>query len=374
MTLDPEQAAIRAGFTFLVLLGAMLALFVVRALFKAAVSRMAPPMEGEEKQKFSSGKVGKWTMIVARWAVWLAALAAVLHVWGFDLQSLSEGAMGAALSVAGRLAVILVLALATIEGSDFALKRMFDRISARAEEPRRAAQLRTLAPLTSAIVRTLVIVVAAMMLLSEFGVEVGPLIAGAGIIGLAVGFGAQTLVKDFLTGFFLIIEDSVSIGDVAKINDTSGTVEEMTLRTIKLRQFDGTLSVFPYSEAQIIHNMTKLFSFYVFDLSIAYSADIQKALDVVKQTGDALQNDPEFKQFILAPIEIFGVDSLADSAVMLKARFKTTPIKQWAVGREYLKRIKLAFDAAGVEIPFPHLKLVAPDEAIATSSTKPDGA
>jgi small conductance mechanosensitive channel len=282
--------------------------------------------------------------------------------------------MGAALSVAGRLAVILVLALATIEGSDFALKRMFDRISARAEEPRRAAQLRTLAPLTSAIVRTLVIVVAAMMLLSEFGVEVGPLIAGAGIIGLAVGFGAQTLVKDFLTGFFLIIEDSVSIGDVAKINDTSGTVEEMTLRTIKLRQFDGTLSVFPYSEAQIIHNMTKLFSFYVFDLSIAYSADIQKALDVVKQTGDALQNDPEFKQFILAPIEIFGVDSLADSAVMLKARFKTTPIKQWSVGREYLKRIKLAFDAAGVEIPFPHLKLVAPDEAIATSSTKPDGA
>jgi small conductance mechanosensitive channel len=148
----------------------------------------------------------------------------------------------------------------------------------------------------------------------------------------------------------------------------------MTLRTIKLRQFDDTLSVFPYSEAQIIHNMTKLFSFYVFDLSIAYSADIQKALDVVKQTGDALQNDPEFKQFILAPIEIFGVDSLADSAVMLKARFKTTPIKQWSVGREYLKRIKLAFDAAGVEIPFPHLKLVAPDEAIATSSTKPDGA
>jgi small conductance mechanosensitive channel len=201
-----------------------------------------------------------------------------------------------------------------------------------------------------------------MMALSEIGVEIGPLLAGAGIVGLAVGFGAQTLVKDFLTGLFLIIEDIVSVGDVARIGDSGGLVEDMSLRTIKLRDFDGTLHVIPYGEAQIIRNLTKGFSFYVFDLSISYSSDILKALDLMKETGDELMRDEKFSPLILEPIEVFGVDKLGDSGVVLKARIKTKPIQQWNVGREYLKRIKLAFDAHGIEIPFPHLKLVPPDQ------------
>jgi small conductance mechanosensitive channel len=209
-----------------------------------------------------------------------------------------------------------------------------------------------------------------MMTLSEFGIEVGPLIAGAGIIGLAVGFGAQTLVKDFLTGMFLIIEDVVSVGDVAQIADASGTVEDMSLRTIKLRAFDGTLQVIPYSEAQVIFNKTKGYSYYVFDLSISYSSDIAKALELMKQTGEDLRADPEFAPLILEALEIFGVDQLADSAVMLKARIRTHPGKQWTVGREYLKRIKLAFDAGGIEIPFPHIKLVPPDGPIPIGDTQ----
>jgi small conductance mechanosensitive channel len=135
----------------------------------------------------------------------------------------------------------------------------------------------------------------------------------------------------------------------------------MSLRTIKLRAFDGTLQVIPYGEAQIIYNLTKGFSYYVFELSVAYSADLAMALELMKRTGDEMQTDPEFGSLILEPIEVVGVDQLADSGVVLKARIKTLPIKQWAVGREYLKRIKFAFDANGIEIPFPHIKLVAPD-------------
>jgi small conductance mechanosensitive channel len=138
----------------------------------------------------------------------------------------------------------------------------------------------------------------------------------------------------------------------------------MSLRTIKLRDFDGTLHVIPYGEAQTIHNLTKGFSYYVFDLSISYSSDIARALDLMKLTGDEMLGDPQFGPLILEPIEVVGVDQLADSGVKLKARIKTQPIKQWAVGREYLKRIKLAFDANAIEIPFPHLKLVPPDAPI----------
>jgi small conductance mechanosensitive channel len=197
------------------------------------------------------------------------------------------------------------------------------------------------------------------------------LIAGAGILGLAIGFGAQTLVKDFLTGVFLILEDTVSIGDIVTIGNFGGVVEDMSLRTIKLRDFDGTLHIFPYSEAMVIHNKTKSFSFAVFNLSISYTSDIGSALDAMQQVGAELQEDPEFNRFILEPIEVVGVDNLADSAVVLKGRIKTQPAKQWAVQREYLKRIKLAFDANGVEIPFPHLKLVPPDSPIPVGETLP---
>jgi small conductance mechanosensitive channel len=194
-------------------------------------------------------------------------------------------------------------------------------------------------------------------------VKIGPLLAGAGVIGVAVGFGAQTLVKDFLTGIFLIVEDIVSVGDVVQIAGSGGLVEDMTLRTIRLRDFDGTLHIFPYSEAQVIHNLTKSFSYYVFDLQISYDSDIDRAVDVMKSTGEALARDPAFASKILAPIEVVGVDGLADSGIRLKARIKTQPIEQWNVGREYNRRIKLAFDGAGIQIPYPHLKLVLPESA-----------
>jgi small conductance mechanosensitive channel len=176
-----------------------------------------------------------------------------------------------------------------------------------------------------------------------------------------VGFGAQTVVKDMLTGIFLIAEDIVSVGDVVQIAGFGGLVEQMTLRTIRLRDFDGTLHVFPYGEAQVIHNLTKTYSYYVFDLRVAYESDVDRALEVIRETGDGLRKDPAFAPKILDRIEVVGVDKLAENGLVLKARIKTLPLEQWTVGREYNRRIKLAFDRAGISIPYPHVQLVMPE-------------
>lgn len=364
LALDPEQAAIRGGLSILVLLGALLIVWGLRLILRTVTERIAPAADNGAQPK-KPLPIGKWSMRIVRFAVFIGAILLILRIWGFDYDDLREGPVGAAFGVAMRIALILVIALVAIELIQLAINRIFARIAARARNARRAAQVRTLAPLLAGVVTTILVVIAAMMLLSEFGVEIGPLIAGAGIVGLAVGFGAQSLVKDFLTGIFLIMEDVVSVGDVIGIGEFGGVVEEMSLRTIKLRDFDGTLHVFPYSEAQVIHNRTKSFSFAVFNLSVDYNTDLKLALQTMERVGAELKQDPDFASFILADIDVVGVDALADSAVMLKARIKTLPGKQWPVQREYLMRIKTAFDEAGVEIPYPHLKVVPSDGASA---------
>lgn len=364
MTLDPTQAAIRGGLSVLVFIGAALLIWGIRLVLKTLTDRLAPADPNAPPRKRLG--IGRWSMRIARIAIVIAALLIVLRVWGFDLETLSKGPVGAVLGVAGRIALIIVLALAAIEIASLAISQIFSRIAKRAKNARRASQLRTLAPVLTAVCTTTFVVAATMMTLSEVGIEIGPLLAGAGIVGLAVGFGAQTIVKDFLTGIFLILEDTVSIGDTVRIGDFSGTVEEMSLRTIKLRDYDGTLHVFPYSEAQVIHNRTKGFSYAVFEIMISNSAQIAAALDLMKKVGDELKADPANAGAILHDTEIAGVDKLSDAGILLKGRIRTAPGAQWRIGREYLRRIKLAFDEARVEMPTPLLKMV--------TMTTPDGA
>ncbi|MGE0740142.1 MAG: mechanosensitive ion channel family protein [Hyphomonadaceae bacterium] len=354
--LDPEQAAIRGGLTLLVVIGAALLIWGLRLLLKALTERVA----GEDTEQAPTRKlsIGRTSLGLARVVIVITAILVVLRLWGLDFSELMKGPLGAFVAGAVRIAIIVAIALAAIELCNLAIARVFGRVARRAKHPRRAAQIRTLAPLLGGVATTTLVLIAAMMALSEIGVEIGPLIAGAGIIGLAIGFGAQTLVKDFLTGIFLIVEDIVSVGDIVGIGEFGGVVEEMSLRTIKLRDFDGTLHVFPYSEAQVIHNRTKGFSMAAFDLSIDYNSDIGKALSIMRAIGEDLRKDAEYGPMILDDIEVVGVDQLADSAVMLKGRIKTLPAKQWSVRREYLKRIKAAFDEGGIEIPYPHLKVV----------------
>ncbi|MGI9168919.1 MAG: mechanosensitive ion channel family protein, partial [Caulobacteraceae bacterium] len=262
------------------------------------------------------------------------------------------------LRVTGRLALLAVIFVAAFELTGLAVRRTMARLAAGARDPRRAAQLRTLSPLLGGVLRSVIVVMGAMMVLSELGVKIGPLLAGAGVAGIAVGFGAQSLVKDVLTGFFLIVEDIVSVGDTIRIASCKGEVEQMTLRTIRLRDFDGTLHVFPYGEAQVIHNETKTFSYAVIDLQISYDSDIDAALAAMRQVGSDLLADPQFGKNILSPIEVLGVETLKENGPQLKGRIKTGPNADSAVSREFNRRIKIAFDAAGVVIPYPHMRLV----------------
>lgn len=202
-----------------------------------------------------------------------------------------------------------------------------------------------------------------LIMLREVNLDIGPILASAGIVGLAVGFGAQELVRDFISGFFILLENQVRAGDVAIINGQGGLVEEIALRTITLRDFSGTVHIFQNGKINTLANMTKEWSAMVFDVGVAYKEDTDKVVEVMKAVGEDLRKDPEFEDAILEPIEIFGVDKFGDSAVVIKARIKTKPIKQWSVGREYNGRLKKAFDNEGIEIPFPHRTIYWGDAA-----------
>lgn len=199
--------------------------------------------------------------------------------------------------------------------------------------------------------------IAIMMTLSEFGINITPIITGAGIAGLAVGFGAQNLVRDIISGFFLIFEDQIRVGDSVRINGTGGTVEAIKLRTTILRDLEGVVHIFPNGEIKQVANMTKEFSYYVIDVGVAYKENVDGVMQVLEKTGEELARDPDFSPLILAPLEILGVDDFADSQVKIKIRIKTVPQKQWTVGRELRRRIKNTFDSKGIEIPFPHVSV-----------------
>jgi small conductance mechanosensitive channel len=200
-------------------------------------------------------------------------------------------------------------------------------------------------------------IVFVMIMLKEFGLDIAPLIASAGVIGLAIGFGAQELVRDIISGFFILLENQIRTGDVAIINGTGGLVEKIELRTIELRDFSGTIHIFQNGKINSMANMTKEWSAIVFDIGVAYKEDVNQVMEVIKEVGADLKGDTEFGPKMLQDIEVFGVDSFGDSAVIIKARIKTKPIEQWSVGREYRKRLKYAFDAKDIEIPFPHVSV-----------------
>jgi small conductance mechanosensitive channel len=241
----------------------------------------------------------------------------------------------------------------------------------------RAKRARTLGSLIRNVASALIVGVASLMILKELGADIAPVLAGAGILGLAVGFGAQTLVRDIISGFFLILEDHVRVGDVAGINGQGGLVEAINLRTIVLRDFEGVVHTFPNGAITTLANRSKEFSFYVIDVGVPYSEDPDRVIAVLQDVGDAMQKDDRFGPQILAPIEVVGVDQFADSAVMVKLRIKTMPLKQWEVGRELRKRILKTFCEHGIEIPFPQRVVTTvppPREPSAALSTPTDPA
>jgi small conductance mechanosensitive channel len=220
-----------------------------------------------------------------------------------------------------------------------------------------SARTRTLLNVARNALLVVITIVSGLMVMSELGVNIAPLLAGAGVIGLAVGFGAQRLVQDVITGVFILFQDLMAVGDVVKLGDTAGLVESLSIRTVRLRDLSGTVHTIPFSAINTVSNLTEDFSYYVFDVGIAYREDVDAVIDLLRQIGGELREDSEIGPLLLDNIEIFGVDAFGDSAVVIKGRLKTLPIKQWTVGRAFNRLLKIRFDEAGIEIPFPHRTL-----------------
>jgi small conductance mechanosensitive channel len=239
----------------------------------------------------------------------------------------------------------------------------------------RAKRARTLGSLVRNVSSALIVGIAVLIVLRELGVDIAPVLAGAGVVGLAVGFGAQTLVRDIISGFFLILEDQVRVGDVAAINGQGGLVEAINLRTIVLRDAEGTVHVFPNGAITTLANRSKDFSYYVIDLGISYREDPDRVTQVIQEIGSSMQADAKYGPMILAPIEVLGVNAFGDWAVQLQLRIKTVPLKQWEVGRELRRRILKLFEERGIEIPFPErvvtMKMERPDDDAASIPARP---
>jgi len=217
----------------------------------------------------------------------------------------------------------------------------------------RSPRVLTLLPLMRNIVMVTLGVVLALMVLGQLGVNIAPLLAGAGVVGVAVGFGAQKLVQDVITGAFMLFENTLAIGETVKIGDHTGTVEGMTIRTLRIRDGSGQLHTLPFSSVTTVINMSRDYGFYPIELNISYESSIERAMEVITRTVTEMQEDPALKPYILAPVEIYGVDRLSEWAMVLTGGIKTPPLQQAVVARAFNRRIKEAFDQAGIKFGHP---------------------
>ncbi|MEP9350051.1 mechanosensitive ion channel domain-containing protein [Xanthobacter sp. KR7-225] len=332
----------------LALAAARLILFALHRVF-GTVFRLAP----EIKQKYPLLELRANRYLPALRQAGNAVVAAftiiaLLEIWGAQPFAWFASTGGQALLSRGiSILIVLVAAFATWElGAAFA-----ERMSARNPA---STRLKTLVPFMMNGLRVIIITIAGLIVLSEFGVNIAPLLAGAGVLGLAIGFGAQTLVKDVITGIFILMEDTLSVGDVVEVGAHAGLVEKITIRTVHLRDFDGNVHSLPFGEVQTIKNMSKHFAYAVVDVSVAYRENVDEALAVMAEVARDMAENGPLADTIIGPFEVVGVEGLKESSVWLRGRFKTRPLGQWNVKREFYRRIKAAFDAQGIQMPYPH--------------------
>ncbi|MEP6719983.1 MAG: mechanosensitive ion channel family protein [Variovorax sp.] len=263
-----------------------------------------------------------------------------------------------ALSVV-RIVLIVVIAWIAITMLQRAVRAVRLRVEGRMDGTDSARRAETLARVVRYLIALVVSAVAVMLVLAEVGVSLAPILGAAGVVGLAIGFGAQSLVKDYFTGFFILFEDQIRTGDVVKIADIGGSVEDITLRHVRLRDYDGNVHFVPNGLITTVTNMSRSFAQAVMDVGVSYRENLDDVMALMGQVGAQLRADPDHAVRILGDLEMAGVERLDDSAVVLRCRFKVAPLQQWTVRREYLRRLKAAFDDKNIEIPFPHVTLYA---------------
>ncbi|MCU0889688.1 MAG: mechanosensitive ion channel, partial [Rubritepida sp.] len=276
---------------------------------------------------------------------------ALLEVWGLNsLAWFQEGRWGGRiLSALTTVGITLVLSLLVWEGVNAAMQRQLAALPTTGSAAR-SARVRTLLPMLRTALGVVLVIIVGLTIASEIGINVAPLLAGAGVVGLAIGFGSQTLVRDVITGVFLLLEDAVAVGDVITVGGLSGTVEQLSIRSIKLRALDGSVHIVPFSAVTTVTNQTRDFAFAVADLTLDYSADTDEAVMMLRQLGEELREDEAWAPQLLAPLEVMGVERIQEGAVVVRARIMTPPTRRWAVARELNRRMKQRADALGIPL------------------------
>ena len=263
--------------------------------------------------------------------------------------------LGPATASGLRIVAILLIGWLAILFLRRALRLAHRRFVSRIEDGEAERRLATLVRMARSLVTTIISLICLVLILSDLGVSVAPILGAAGVVGIAVGFGAQSLVKDLFGGFFILFENQIRHGDIVTIGEHSGVVEQITLRYVRLRDYDGAVHFVPNGIISTVINRSLGYANAVFDIGVAYKEDIDQVVQVMRKVAAELRADPEFSGRILDDIEISGVENFADSAVMIRARIRTVGLEQFNIRREYLRRLKYAFDQHRIEIPFPQV-------------------
>ena len=311
------------------------------------------PQRGHKRHALYSERLKSFCYTLAHLLVWLAFIELGLRVWGMSLIRFTEGE-GHEVSVKlFSLAGTLIFAWLIWILSDTAVHHALTR----SRKGLANARAQTMMPLIRNVLFVAIFIIALIVALANMGMNVTPLLAGAGVIGLAIGFGAQSLVADLITGLFIIIEDSLAIDDYVDVGGHLGTVEGLTIRTVRLRDIDGIVHTIPFSEIKSIKNYSREFGYAIFRVAIPYNMEIDDAIKLMRDVGQKMRSDPLQRRNIWSPLEIQGVESFESGSAVLRARFKTAPIKQWEVSRAFNLSLKRHLDAAGLDLATPRMSI-----------------
>ncbi|MBN9511131.1 MAG: mechanosensitive ion channel [Alphaproteobacteria bacterium] len=355
----------------LVVLGAarLLNIWTIRGLERAlridpAVAARHPGLELRARRYHPIARASLSAVIAA------VALIVLFQAWGLNSFSwFATGGLGGRL-VSALIDIVLTLlaALLAWEAANAAVQRYLARLTREAQAAR-SARLRTLLPMFRTALLVAICLVAALIVLSEIGVNIAPLLAGAGVVGLAIGFGSQRLVQDIITGLFLLLENTMQVGDVVTLGGLSGTVEALSIRTIRLRALDGSVHIIPFSAVTTVTNMTRDFGYAVLDINVGLNEEPDHVTDVVRAVARDMRAEPRWASSIRDDLEVLGVEKFVDLAFVLRMRIQTVPGQRWAVARELNRRIKLRFDELAIESPITSFRALSATSPIPNAKT-----
>jgi len=296
--------------------------------------------------------------VAAKIVIFGAAILLLLQVWGLDSISWFTSGIGQEVTLtAAGIIVVLAVAAAVWEAGTIYMESYLSRSETEFESAEQRARMQTLLPLFRKIFLMILVAIVSLIVLAQLGLNIAPLLAGAGIIGLAIGFGAQKVVQDVFNGLFIFLEAAVAIGDWVEMGGHSGMVEAMSIRSIRLRDLAGNVHTLPFSAVTSVMNRTKGYSYHLFDIGVAYGETVDNVIKVLKDVGAEMRQDKKFGPDIIEDLDMLGLDKFGDSAVVIRGRIKVRPGAQWRVGREFNRRVKNRFDELGIEIPFPQRTL-----------------